>query len=248
APAPIAAARIETSFASASSRARSRLCGVGRWMWTGTVRRNSSKSGAASGSLAARFRRTSATAASARTKRRRPSSPRTRIAWLAPVRDSRPAIRTSASIQTGNGSVFSGRATQILQGQLSRSTQTFHLGSEPRHDEHSRTEEHRSVEIDDRQRVSFTEPILLAQGCGEGQCPPSSDLNRNGGHTEIQYIRILEFSGRVRNSKPSHYATDVPPWPSLVPIAAHDAFASRARRSALPSRTRSARPSNGLVM
>src|SRR6267142_4197819 len=54
------------------------------------------------------------------TRRRRPSSPRTRIAWLAPVRDSSPAIRTSASTQTSNGSVFSGRATQILRGQLSK--------------------------------------------------------------------------------------------------------------------------------
>src|SRR5712664_917182 len=68
----------------------------------GTERRNSSKSGAASGSLATRFLRTSATAASGRTRRRRPISPSTRIAWLAPVRDSRPAIRTSASTQTGN--------------------------------------------------------------------------------------------------------------------------------------------------
>jgi hypothetical protein len=56
------------------------------------------------------------------------------IAWLAPVRDSSPAIRTSASTQTGNGSVFSGWATQILQGQLSGATQAFHFGGEARHD------------------------------------------------------------------------------------------------------------------
>jgi hypothetical protein len=67
-----------------------------------------------------------------------------------------------STTQTGNGSVFSGRATQILHGQLSRSTKAFHFGGEPRHDEHSRTEEHRSIEVDDRQRISLTEPIFLA--------------------------------------------------------------------------------------
>jgi hypothetical protein len=77
-PPPIAAARIGTSFASANSRARSRSCAVGRCIWTETARRSSSKSGAASGSFEARFRRTSATAASVSTRRRRPSSPRTR--------------------------------------------------------------------------------------------------------------------------------------------------------------------------
>jgi hypothetical protein len=49
-----------------------------------------------------------------------------------PVRDSRPAIRTSASTQTGNASVFSGWATQIPQGQFSRPTQTLHLVRVPR--------------------------------------------------------------------------------------------------------------------
>jgi len=78
------------------------------------------------------------------------------------MRDSSPAIRTSASTQTWSGSVFSGRATQILQGQLSRSTQTVHLGSKAWHDKHSRTEEQRTIEVDHRQRVPFTEPVLLA--------------------------------------------------------------------------------------
>lgn len=45
--------------------------------------------GAAPGSLAARFRRLSTTAASGRIKRRRPSSASARIACLAPVRESR---------------------------------------------------------------------------------------------------------------------------------------------------------------
>jgi hypothetical protein len=103
---------------------------------------------------------------------------------------SKPAIRTSASTQTVSGSVFSGRATQILQGQLSRSTQTFHLGGQPWHDEHSRTEEHRPVEVHHRQGVSFGEPILLAQGCREGEGPTSSDLDCHGSHTDTQYIRI----------------------------------------------------------
>lgn len=68
---------------------------VRRWQARGqpvisvdTKKKESSKSGAASGSLVARFRRTSPTAASGRTRRRRPSSPRTRMAWLASVRDS----------------------------------------------------------------------------------------------------------------------------------------------------------------
>jgi hypothetical protein len=63
------------------------------------------------------------------------------------VRDSSPAIRTSASTQTSTDSVFSGRATQILQGKLSRSTQTFHLGREPWDDEQPRTEEYCSIEV-----------------------------------------------------------------------------------------------------
>jgi hypothetical protein len=71
-------------------------------------------------------------------------------------------IGTSASTQTGNGSVFSGRATQILQGQLSRSTEAFQFGGEPRHGEDSRTEEQRSIEVDERQRISLAEPIFLA--------------------------------------------------------------------------------------
>jgi len=79
------------------------------------------------------------------------------------VRDNSPAIRTSASTQTGNGSVFSGRTTQILQGQLSRSTEALHLGGEPWYDEDAWTEKHRSIEVDDRQRVSLAEPILLAE-------------------------------------------------------------------------------------
>lgn len=58
-----------------------------------------------------------------------------------------------------SGSVLSGRATQILQGQFPPSTQTFHFGSEPWHDKHSRTEEHCTIEDDYRQRVSFAEPI-----------------------------------------------------------------------------------------
>jgi hypothetical protein len=91
-----------------------------------------------------------------------PSSPRTRIGWLAPVRDSRPAIRTSASTQTGSGSLFPSRATQILQGQLSRSTQALHLGGEPWHDEHARAEKHRSIQVDHGQGISFAEPILLS--------------------------------------------------------------------------------------
>src|SRR5207253_4380320 len=207
APAPMAAARIGTSLGSASSLARSRSRNVGRWIWRGTARRNSSKSGVTSGSLAARFRRTSATAASGSTRRRRPSSPSTRIAWLAPVRDSRPAIRTSASRQTGNGSVFAGRATQILQGQLSGSAQTFHLGSEPWHDEHSRAEEHRSIEVDDRQGVSLAEPILLAQRCREGQRPPPSDLDCHGrAHTENQYSRIPGIQGPGTPAATARYA------------------------------------------
>ena len=164
APAPIAAARIGASFASASSRARSQSCAVGRWIWTGTARMNSSKSGRLQGA--------------------------TRIAWLAPVRDSSPAIRTSASTQTANGSVFSGRATQVLQGQLSGSTEAFHFGGKPRYDEHSGTEEHRAIEVDDRQGIPFTQPILLAQRRRKSQGSPASNLNRHGYHTENQHIRI----------------------------------------------------------
>jgi len=89
---------IETSFASATPRARSRSCAVGWWISTETARRNYSKSGAASGSLAARFRRTSVTAASGTTRRRSPSSPRTRIF--------RP-IRADAQISGGTSAIQS---------------------------------------------------------------------------------------------------------------------------------------------
>ena len=65
-------------------------------------------------------------------------------------------------MQTGNGSVFPGRATQILQGKLSRAAQAFHLGSEPWYDEQPRTKEHCSVEVNNCQRVPFAEPILLS--------------------------------------------------------------------------------------
>ena len=70
-------------------------------------------------------------------------------------RDRNAAIRTSASGETGTGPVFSGRATQIFQGQLSHLAKPLHLGSKPRHDEEPRTEEHRAVKVDDRQRVAL---------------------------------------------------------------------------------------------
>ena len=44
-----------------------------------------------------------------------------------------PAIRTSASTQTDNGSIFPSWATQILQREFARSTETLQLGGEPRH-------------------------------------------------------------------------------------------------------------------
>jgi hypothetical protein len=58
------------------------------------------------------------------------------------------AIRTSASRQTGTGSVFSGWATQILQGQLWHPAKPLHLGGKPRYNEEPRTEEQRAVEVD----------------------------------------------------------------------------------------------------
>ena len=67
---------------------------------------------------------------------------------------------------------------------LSRSTEALHLGSEPWHDEHFGAEEHRSIQVDDRQGVSLTEPIFLAQGCWKGQGPAPSDIPsdlRHGG-------------------------------------------------------------------
>ena len=96
----------------------------------------------------------------------------------------------AATTQTSTDSVFSGRATQILQGNLSRPTQPLHLGREPWDDEQPRTEEYCSIEVNHRQGVSHTQPVLLAQGCREGQGPSPSDLDRHGRHTEIQYIRI----------------------------------------------------------
>jgi hypothetical protein len=54
--------------------------------------------------------------------------------------DSSKSVRTSASTQTANGSVLSGWATQILQGQLSRSAQTLRFSSEPRHYRQARAE------------------------------------------------------------------------------------------------------------
>jgi hypothetical protein len=73
---------------------------------------------------------------------------------------------------------------------LSRSTEALHLGSGPWHDEHFGAEEHRSIQVDDRQGVSLTEPIFLAQGCWKGQGPAPSDLDRRGRHTENQHISI----------------------------------------------------------
>jgi hypothetical protein len=40
--------------------------------------------------------------------------------------------------------------------------QHLHFGGEPPYDEPPGTEEHHSIEVDDRQGISFTEPILLA--------------------------------------------------------------------------------------
>src|SRR2546422_11426459 len=67
----------------------------------------------------------------------------------------------------------------------------LHLGGKPRYNEEPRTEEHRAVEIDDRQRVALIELVLLAQRRGEGQNVPSTDLDRHSlRHTENQNIRI----------------------------------------------------------
>ena len=88
-------------------------------------------------------------------------------------------------------------------GTVLRSTQTFHLRSEPWDDEHSRTEEHCSIEVDYRQGVPY-QPVLLAQGCREGQGPSPADLDRHGRHTEIQYIE---------DSRSGHRSTGR--WPRL---------------------------------
>jgi len=96
----------------------------------------------------------------------------------------------NVSIGAEEDSVLSARATQILQRQLSRSTQTLHFGSKPRDGEQSRTEKNCAIEVDHRQGVSFPEPVLLARGRRERQGPTASDLYRHGPHTEIQYMRI----------------------------------------------------------
>jgi hypothetical protein len=43
---------------------------------------------------------------------------------------------------------------------------------------------------------AFTEPVLLAQGCREGQRSPPSNPDRHGGDTKIQSIRIPGGPGR----------------------------------------------------
>jgi hypothetical protein len=83
----------------------------------------------------------------------------------------------SAGEQTGDQDISidadSSRLSLLWPGhldpsrQLSRSTQSLHLGHEPRHNQHSRTEEAGPIEVDDRQRISLAEPIFLAQRCGQ---------------------------------------------------------------------------------
>jgi hypothetical protein len=151
------------------------------WTWNGTARRNSSKSGAALRELCGQI----------------PSDPV--HGSLGNHQSKEAELRTSASTQTGNGSVFSGWPTQILQGQPSRSAQTLHFNGEPRHDQHARTEQHRSIEVDQGQGVSFTEPILLAYSRRQCQRPPPSDMDRHRGrHTENRYIRISVSGRRTR--------------------------------------------------
>jgi hypothetical protein len=72
----------------------------------------------------------------------------TRMAWLAPVRDSSPAIRTSASTPMESGSLLSGRATQILQGGFPALDADVPSRQQAWHDKHSRTEEHCTIEVD----------------------------------------------------------------------------------------------------
>jgi hypothetical protein len=129
APAPIAAARIGTSFASFAV-VRCRAMDLD---WNRAEEFFEERGGFRG--LAAKFRRISATAASGSRDeggqaRQGPGSRGWRPCGTAVRR-----FRTSASTQTANGSVFSGRATQILQGQFSGSTEAFHFGGEPRYDE-----------------------------------------------------------------------------------------------------------------
>jgi hypothetical protein len=130
---------------------------------------------------------------------------------------SKPAIRTSASTQTVSGSVFSGRATQILQGLLSRPAQTLHFSSEPWDDQQARAEPHRPIEVDHCQRASFTEPILLAQRRRERQGTPalgpgsSSWLPyRKSGHHDSR--RAVRARGSVSRGK----AGSIPFPPSSI--------------------------------
>jgi len=80
-----------------------------------------------------------------------------------PRREKRSAIRTSASRQTETGSVFAVRTTQLFQRELSPPAQPLHLDGQARHEKQSLAEEHRPIEIDDSQRISLVEAILLAK-------------------------------------------------------------------------------------
>jgi len=77
-------------------------------------------------------------------------------------RSSRKASDPDVRVDTDEyGLAPSGRATQILQGQLSRSTQPFHLRGQPWHDERSGTEKHGFTEVDHRQGLSLSEPNVV---------------------------------------------------------------------------------------
>src|SRR5918996_1802179 len=74
----------------------------------------------------------------------------------------------------------------------------LHFSSEAWHAEHSRAEQYRSIEVDQRQGISFTEPVLLAQGCRKGQSPPPLGLASSRPYPKsVQDFRVSARMGQV---------------------------------------------------
>ena len=100
-------------------------------------------------------------------------------------------MRTSASRQTATGSVLPVGPTKIFQRQLPGPPETLHLRGKPWHDQEPRAEQHRAVEVHQREWVPLVEAVLHSQRGRERYRPPPSHLNRHRPrHTDNQYIRI----------------------------------------------------------
>ena len=106
-------------------------------------------------------------------------------------------MRTSASRQTATGSVFPVGPTKIFQRQLPGPSETLHLRGKPWHDQKPRAEQHRAVQVHQREWIPLVEAVLRSQRSRERHRPAPSHLNRHRpGHAENQYIRIPASDSR----------------------------------------------------